>query len=82
VSLSIVFDSEREMTLKEMILVQRVTKNDWEAFIDLVQLRAVGEPPARADLEALPMSEVNRLCQDLAVVIKRASEAAAAIKLH
>ena len=75
--LRITFDDERELTVRELILLHRMATGDLDALLALVQSRSKYLVP-RQDLECLPLSEMRRLCDDLETSLQTALSAAAA----
>ena len=63
-TVSIEFDTEREPTLKEVILLQNLCKGEFQALVELVQLRATHKVDAN-DIEAVPLSEVREIAKAL-----------------
>ncbi len=64
-TIQIAFDSEREPTAKEVLLAQRMLKeNDVQAALELIQLRAAN-PVSMSDLEALPYTQLIRIITDV-----------------
>ena len=80
--MKIEFDTDREITVGEMLLLQKIGKGDWEAFVDFVLIRATAETrPTRADILLLPISEANKMAVDISEHIASLAKLSTMIKM-